>query len=188
MKYVIGLGNPGKEYEKTRHNVAWILFDALGLSLWRQDKYMKAEYVGEKMGDEIFLFIKPQTFMNNSGEIIPSLQKQEDFSLDDVILIYDDLDLPFGEIKISFNRGDGGHKGLRSMIHHSKSKAMLRVRVGVSLLLDDGRLIKPNVLAPFPQTELSKLKTSLAQEFKNILISLSKDGREKTMNLFNGKK
>ncbi len=189
MKYVIGLGNPGAEYEKTRHNIAWILFDALGLSgSWREDKYMKARYLGESFGKDIFLFIKPQTFMNNSGEVIPALKKQEDFSLNQLILVYDDLDLPFGEIKISFNRGDGGHKGLRSIIQHTKSREIIRIRIGISRLLDDGRLIKPNVLAPFPQTELSRLKTSIAQDFKKILIALDEEGLEKTMNIVNAKK
>lgn len=188
MKYIIGLGNPGLPYETTRHNVAWILFDEiLETAEWRFDKYMNAEYIGKTYHGDVALFIKPQTFMNKSGEVISILKKQEDFSPENIIIVYDDVDLPFGEIKISFNRGDGGHNGVKSLTQHIGSKKTIRVRVGISRLLDDGRLIKPNVLSQFPRTELAKVKSVLARKVSDVLVSLVDNGLEKSMNNFNTK-
>ncbi len=187
MKYIIGLGNPGKEYQYTRHNVAWIIFDALGLHDWKFDKYMNAGFVGEQIADDIVIYIKPQTFMNRSGEIIPSIKKQDNFHPQDIILLYDDIDLPFGEIKISYNRGDGGHNGVKSITAHLGTKKTIRIRVGISRLLDDGRLIKPNVLSPFSQQEITYINDTICLQIKDIITSLVKDGLEKTMTRYNNR-
>ncbi len=188
MKYIIGLGNPGSEYRYTRHNVAWIIFDVLGLSDWKYDKYMNAEFIGEPLGGDIVVYIKPQTFMNRSGEIIPALKKQDGFRPQDIILLYDDIDLPFGEIKISYNRGDGGHNGVKSVTAHLGTKKTIRIRVGVSRLLGDGRLVKPNVLSPFTKKEKDEIREHISLLVKDIIKSLVKNGLEKTMTKYNRKK
>lgn len=189
MKYIIGLGNPGLQYELTRHNVAWIIFNEIfeGNEDWKFDKYMNAEYVGKMYLNDVALFIKPQTFMNKSGEVVASLKKQNEFSPENTIIVYDDVDLPFGEIKVSFNRGDGGHNGVKSLTQHIGSKKTIRIRIGVSRILDDGRLIKPNVLSQFPSTELTKIKTILSKKVEEILASLVNYGVEQSMNTFNTK-
>lgn len=187
MKYIIGLGNPGSKYEKTRHNVAWLLFDYLGLGNWDFDKYLNAEYSSLDELSSPMLFVKPQTFMNKSGEIIAKLKKQDSYEPENIIIVYDDLDLAFGKVKISFNRGDGGHNGIKSLTHHIGSKKTIRIRIGVSRVLEDGRVIKPNVLSNFEKKEISELQEKIAPKLFNILEMMGKSGLEKTMNYFNSK-
>lgn len=187
MKYIIGLGNPGDKYHNTRHNVAWLIFDAMNLSDWRYDKYMHADYTGELFEAGPVLFVKPQTFMNKSGEVIKALKKQDGFSSEDVILVYDDVDLPFGQVRISFNRGDGGHNGVKSITAHLGTKKTIRIRVGISRVIEDGRLIKPNVLSQFPADEQHEIEDSIAGRVHKILESLYSVGLEKTMSIYNQK-
>ena len=185
MKYIIGLGNPGEKYTYTRHNVAWLIFASLNLSDWKHDKYMNAEFIGENVSNQITLYIKPQTFMNKSGEIIASLKKEPDFSSDDVVILYDDVDLVFGAVRVSYNRGDGGHNGVKSITNHLGTKKTVRIRVGISHILDDGRLIKPNVLSNFSPEERDIIKNDIAVKIEKIIKSIVENGTEKTMNIFN---
>ena len=115
MKLIVGLGNPGKEYENTRHNTGRIL----------------VEILEKKLEGKKIKFLTPDTFMNNSGKAVAPLIKSKK-DLKDLVVIYDDIDLPFGKIKISFNRSSGGHNGLGSIIKHLKSEEFLRIRVGIS--------------------------------------------------------
>ncbi len=185
MKYIIGLGNPGEKYIHTRHNVAWLIFEGMKLFHWKHDKYMNAEFIGKNISNEIVLFIKPQTFMNKSGEIIASLKKEPHFISEDVILIYDDMDLAFGDIRVSYNRGDGGHNGIKSITNHLGTKKTIRIRVGISHVLDDGRLVKPNVLSNFPTRERNIIKNDITPKIEKIIKALIEQGTEKTMNIFN---
>lgn len=187
MKYIIGLGNPGEKYRNNRHNVAWLIFDALGLSDWKHDKYMNAEFVGENISEQIVLYIKPQTFMNKSGEVISTLKKDPDFSSDDVVLLYDDVDLAFGVVRVSYNRGDGGHNGVKSITSHVGTKKTIRIRIGVSRSLENGRLAKPNVLSNFPENERAIIKNDITPKIEKIIKSIAGQGIEKTMNVFNTK-
>ena len=148
---------------------------------------MNAEFLGEAVADDVVLYIKPQTFMNKSGEIIETLKKETDFKLEDIIIMYDDIDLPLGTIRISHNRGDGGHNGLKSITEHVGSPETTRIRIGISRIIDDGRLVKPNVLSNFPADERDIIKNDIAPKIENILRSMVNDGVEKTMNIFNEK-
>jgi PTH1 family peptidyl-tRNA hydrolase len=107
MFYIIGLGNPGEKYHTTRHNIAWLVLNGIFSDGWSHHKYMNADIRTGHIG----LFVKPQTFMNNSGEVISFLKKEIDFKPEHVVVIYDDVDLAFGTIRISYDRGDGGHNG-----------------------------------------------------------------------------
>ena len=115
MKLVVGLGNPGKEYENTRHNAGRIL---VGM-------------IEKKLEGSKIKFITPDTFMNNSGKAVAPLVKSKK-DLAQLVVIYDDIDLPLGKIKISFNRSSGGHNGLNSVIKSLKSQEFLRIRVGIT--------------------------------------------------------
>ena len=174
MKYVIGLGNPGEKYQNTYHNIAWLIFDALGLNDWKFDKYLNAEFTGENRGDEIFIYLKPQTFMNRSGEIINGLKKMKDFSPEDLIVIHDDIDLPFGKVKLSYNRGDGGHNGVKSIIQHLGGKNFYRIRIGVAKSIDGRENLKPNVLSQLSRNEREVVQKEFALKFKDIILSISK--------------
>src|SRR3989344_5696434 len=112
MKLVVGLGNPGEEYENTRHNTGRIM----------------VEMIEKKIAGSKIKFVLPDTFMNNSGKAVASLIKTKK-DLADLVVIYDDIDLPLGKIKISFNRSAGGHNGLGSVIKALKSEEFLRIRV-----------------------------------------------------------
>lgn len=183
MLYIIGLGNPGEKYAKTKHNVAWMIFDELLHDSWSHHKYMNAEVKNNQLG----LFIKPQTFMNKSGEVISYLKKEFNFNPEHIVVVYDDIDLAFGQIRIGFDRGDGGHNGVKSITNHLGSRRSIRIRIGVSRKLDDGRLIKPNVLGNFSPDEQKIIINDIAPKVERIIKGLLEEGREKTMNRYNTK-
>lgn len=193
MLYIIGLGNPGEKYKNTRHNIGWIVLDEIVHGEWSFHKYMNAEINTESYG----LCIKPQTFMNNSGEVISFLKKEVTFEPEHIVIVYDDIDLAFGDIRISYDRGDGGHNGIKSITNHLGSKKTIRIRMGISRRISDnesldkkgkGRLAKPNVLGNFPPEEHEIIKNDLAPKIERIIKSLVEKGREKTMNTYNSTK
>jgi len=181
MLYIIGLGNPGEKYTYTRHNVAWLVLDQLFPDGWNHHKYMNAHVRNSNHG----LYIKPETFMNNSGEVVHFLKKEMDIQPEHIVVMYDDLDLPFGVIKIAHNRGDGGHNGVKSIVQHLGSKECIRIRIGISKQLDDGRLAKPNVLGNFSHEEREIINEKIAAQIERIIKSLHDNGLEKTMNVYN---
>jgi len=113
-KIVVGLGNPGSEYEKTRHNAGRIV----------------SGEVAKKLKDMKIKFIEPDTFMNQSGRAVVYYVKSKK-DLAGLVIMHDDIDIPLGSMKISFNRGDGGHNGVASVIKALKSKEFIRIRIGV---------------------------------------------------------
>ncbi|MCA9352638.1 aminoacyl-tRNA hydrolase [Patescibacteria group bacterium] len=183
MLYIIGLGNPGEKYALTRHNVAWVVLDTLFPGGWNYHKYMNAEVKTGHAG----LYIKPQTFMNNSGEVISFLKKEVDFEPEHIIVVYDDIDLPFGTIRVSYDRGDGGHNGLKSIVEHLGSSAYIRIRLGVSHKDAHGVLHKPNVLSNFSKTERETIQDNLAPQVERIITSIVEEGRDVAMNRYNQK-
>ncbi|PIR68253.1 aminoacyl-tRNA hydrolase [Candidatus Nomurabacteria bacterium CG10_big_fil_rev_8_21_14_0_10_35_16] len=175
MKIVVGLGNPGIEYEKSRHNVGRILVNL----------------IEEKITGVKVKFITPDTFMNNSGKaVVPLIKSKKD--LKDLIVIYDDIDLPFGKIKISFNRSSGGHNGLESIIKKIKSREFTRIRIGISPSTPSGKLRKPKdekavlkfLLGDFKKEELATLK-KLSHKVAEAVEMIFTESREKAMSLYN---
>lgn len=183
MLTIIGLGNPGEKYHYTRHNVAWLVFDEILPDGWNINKYMNAETCVGNPG----IFIKPQTFMNHSGQVVKFLKKEPDFDPKKLVVVYDDIDLPFGTIRISYDRGDGGHNGMKSIIEHLGSKEYIRIRIGISRQLENGMVAKPNVLGVFPENEREVISNDIAKRVEDIVNSLAEKGLEKTMNTFNTK-
>ena len=130
MKLIVGLGNPGKEYEKTRHNVGFIALDALASKLQatgykRQDKF-KAQVI--QVGD--FILVKPQTFMNRSGEAVAKIRQFYKVEISDLWVIHDDLDINLGEYKIQLGKGPKIHNGLNSIEEALGTEEFWRVRIG----------------------------------------------------------
>lgn len=184
MYTIIGLGNPGKDYENTPHNIAWMLFDEILPKDWEFNKYANADMLSHAISNQDALFVKPKTFMNKSGEVIPYLKKEYGASSENLAVVQDDVDLPIGSFRISYDRGDGGHNGIKSIMENLGSREFVRVRIGVSRVLEDGRIIKPDVVKIFSSDQVKEVK-NLARDFGKILECLILEGKEKAMNKFN---
>lgn len=195
MFTIVGLGNPGKEYEKTRHNVGRIILSQIAkkndFSIWKTDMKTKSLQTTGKLDKQKVLFVFPETFMNNSGLSIKPLIKSKN-DLEKLVVVYDDLDLPIGTIKISYNRSSGGHNGLESIIKNVKSEAFTRVRVGVSPITPGGKLKKPKgekavvdfLLKDFRESEMTELK-KVSKKIDDALTIITNEGRLKAMTLYN---
>jgi len=175
MKLVVGLGNPGKEYENTRHNTGRILVGILE----------------KKLGNSKIKFLTPDTFMNNSGKAVAPLIKSKK-DLKDLVVIYDDIDLPLGKMKISFNRSSGGHNGLGSIIKALKSEEFLRIRIGISPVTPKGVVRKPKgekavlnfLLGEYKKPELETIK-KLSKKVAEAVETIFNESKEKAMSLYN---
>jgi peptidyl-tRNA hydrolase, PTH1 family len=195
MFIIAGLGNPDQEYVGTRHNTGRMMLDDFrthhNLSEWEADKKSKSliskgEIVGEKV-----LLIEPETYMNKSGSALIYFVKTKK-AAEKLIVIYDDLDLPVGSIKVSFNKSSGGHRGLQSIISALKTEAFLRIRVGISPVTAGGKLKKPkgedavgkHILGVFKKPEQDILK-KVSKNVSDALDMLIKEGCEKAMGEFN---
>lgn len=166
---IIGLGNPGKKYENTRHNVGWVVLDILADgNSWEYDKYLLSDKCIIQIGDEQILLLKPQTFMNESGKVIEGIKRIDPFMLSKMIVIHDEIDLPIGNIKIAYDRGDGGHNGIKSINHHYGGKDYTRLRIGISKTGENNELYKPNVLADFDTQDNEILKNVLPKSIDAI--------------------
>ena len=175
MKLVVGLGNPGIEYEGTRHNTGRIL----------------VHMIQNKLDGKKIKFLTPDNFMNNSGRAVAPLIKSKK-DLKDLVIIYDDMDLPAGKIKISFDRSSGGHNGLESVIKALKSQEFLRIRVGISPSTPSGKLKKPKgeqavlkfLLGRYKENELKELK-KVSNRIAEAVEMIFAEGKEKAMSLYN---
>ncbi|MCK6462389.1 MAG: aminoacyl-tRNA hydrolase [Candidatus Pacebacteria bacterium] len=194
MYYIVGLGNPGEEYEQTRHNAGRMtLLDFIkkeGIDEPEFDKKLKALVFEGKIGKEKIMIILPETFMNKSGESIrpltPSAKKTEN-----LVVLHDDIDLPLGKFKISFGKSSAGHKGVESVIKAVKTKDFVRIRIGVSVATPSGKIKKPSgdkfldyIVGKFKPAELSIIK-KVSKEISLALETIVKEGREKAMSEFN---
>lgn len=133
MKVVLGLGNPGKKYAQTRHNLGFLVVDRIASANRVTVKRKKQDsLIGEwQTNRERVLLVKPQTFMNHSGEAARQLLRLFPFTAKDLIIIHDDLDLPLGRIRIRFGGGPGGHRGMVSILEALGEPGFWRVRVGI---------------------------------------------------------
>lgn len=195
MGYIIvGLGNPEKEYENTRHNAGMIILDQFAKknegSDWKKDNTRDALVSKVEVGDEKVLLVKPQTFMNKSGVSVKDLQGSPK-KLEKLIVIQDDLDLPLGSMKIVFNRGSGGHKGIESIVRSVKSEAFVRVRVGICPTTPSGKLKKPDhtkmlnfIVGEFKKPELDIIK-KVGKKVCEALEVMITESRERAMTEFN---
>lgn len=170
MKIIVGLGNPGEKYQKSRHNAGWIFLDNLIKNpIWRENKKFNALLYEE--GD--YLFVKPLTYMNESGycirkimdyyNLIPKklgLFNKKNCDLSEILfIIQDELDLDFGKIKLSINSGSAGHRGVQSIINHLKTNNFKRLRLGIKNELLKNKIPADEfVLQPFSQTEFIELE------------------------------
>jgi len=138
MKLIIGLGNPGEKYEKTRHNFGFLVIDKLAEKIcadeWKIKMQFNASIKQTDFNNEKIILAKPHTFMNNSGLAVKSIVDYYKINYQDILIIHDDIDLELGEIKVQKNRGSAGHKGVQSIINALGTKDFIRMRVGIKLI------------------------------------------------------
>lgn len=192
---IVGLGNPGGEYENTRHNAGRLAVMHFAkkneLREWKEDKKNKLTAAKGAIGKEIFVLLLPDTYMNKSGSAVLRFVKSVK-AAEKMLVIYDDLDLPLGKIKISYDRGSGGHKGLDSIIRAVKTRKFARIRIGVSPETASGKLKKPQgekdvndfILAKFKPNELEELKKVFKRTSEAVAAVLER-GAVVAMNEFN---
>ncbi len=185
MFLIAGLGNPGVEYKNTRHNVGFMVVDKLaqvrGIKL--SMKNHSARWGQGKIGDESILLAKPMTYMNESGVAVKSLLKDKDVSPDHLIVIYDDLDLEPGRIRVRADGGSGGHRGMRSIIRHIGTEDFIRVRIGIGR--PPGRQDPADyVLSPFTRDQEEEINFAIIKAADAVGYIIA-NGAERAMNEFN---
>ncbi|MBD3384850.1 aminoacyl-tRNA hydrolase [candidate division KSB1 bacterium] len=181
---IAGLGNPGRKYRKTRHNIGFMVIDEMAESSNTGFKSQKlADIAGVQINGNTAYLVKPMTYMNESGLAVRSIRDYYNITPENVVVVYDDIDLPFGRLRIRGQGGSGGHKGVASIINHLGSNEFTRVRIG----------IKPDhpvkdvvqfVLSPFSRQERKNMEETIAEAITAVNIFVV-DGLNKSMNIFN---
>lgn len=187
MKLIVGLGNIGKEYEKTKHNVGFMVVDKVAeeLGLKFKERGCESDYAKSNLGGESFILAKPRTYMNDSGRAVKSLMKKFHIDIHDVMVVVDDIDLEPGRIRIRKNGSAGTHNGLKSIVFETQSSEFLRTRVGIG---------KQNEHEDLAGYVLSALKMTEAQilgidNAKNVVLEyLNGKQPDELMSKFNGEK
>ena len=157
MKLVVGLGNKGREYENTRHNMGFMLVDRYLQYKNITDKFKEkfnAMYIETTINNEKVIFIKPMTYMNNSGIAVRAFVDFYKLNSEDILVISDDLDLDLGKFRLRRNGSSGGHNGLKSIISHLGTDNFKRLRIGISNDKDD---VINYVLSKFSKKELNEI-------------------------------
>jgi peptidyl-tRNA hydrolase, PTH1 family len=196
MKLIVGLGNPGTDYEDTRHNIGYMVVDKLAREIgreslaWQEDSKRKAMVA--KVGD--IVLVKPLTYMNNSGMAVSQLANFYKIASEDIWVVHDDIDLPLGKIRIRHGGGTGGHNGVESIITSVGTDAFLRFRLGIGRGREDikkgtdqhlkHRAVIGFVLSRFTQSEAGSLKKLIKYGVEAVRITLD-EGIDKAMNRFN---
>ena len=188
MYCLAGLGNPGKSYQFTRHNLGFLILQALAdrqqIPLIRR-KFQSFYGQGEIAGQRVLLIL-PQTYMNLSGEAVGHWLRYTRLSPEALIVVHDDLDLPWGRLRVVARGGAGGHKGVLSVIDHLQTREFLRVKAGIGRP-PEGIPAEEYVLAPISGALRPEL-TALIERGREAVEYLLREGPEKTMTRYNTKK
>jgi len=185
VKVIIGLGNPGKKFAKTRHNIGYraIKVVAKHYDFNKPDHKFNSLIAQGKIFDKKVLLIQPCSFVNKSGQIVRRLIDNFKLERENLIIIYDDLDLPVGKIRIKKSGGSGGHNGLKSIIYHLNSKKFPRIRIGIGR--PPGEIaVRDYVLGHFSKQEEKEIKKALKQ-IPEIIEIIIKQGYCEAMNKYN---
>jgi peptidyl-tRNA hydrolase, PTH1 family len=185
MKLIVGLGNPGEQYEGTRHNIGFQVVDRIAacraVAICRE---VCDALIGECTEDDTKIVLaKPQTYMNRSGASVMGLLAEFNASPSDLLVIYDDLDLPFGRIRIRPQGGAGGHRGMASILDHLGGTLFVRVRIGIGRPAE-GIEAADYVLSPFAATEADRLN-GVIERAADAALTVVRQGTEPAMREFN---
>jgi len=187
LHLIVGLGNPGAEYAKTRHNAGFLLVEKLAAQWktgWSNERKFDARIARAGRSGKRVLLCEPQTFMNLSGETVGALKDFYQLPLKQILVVVDDADLPFGEIRLRAGGSSGGHHGLESIEQHLASREFARLRIGIGRR-DGMREITNYVLGKFDPAE-NKLLEKVLDRASNQIETWLEVGIEKAMNQFNG--
>lgn len=188
VKMIVGLGNPGSKYTETRHNVGFMAVDNIVKSLdvkFTEDKNFKAEVGSCFINGEKIYFVKPTTFMNNSGIAVKALLTYFNIDREDLLVIYDDLDMAVGKIRFRQKGSAGGHNGIKSIIAHLGTQEFDRIKIGVGRPLQ-GMTVVNHVLGKFSTDEKIIILNTLDKVDKAVNFYLQESDFEKVMRKFNG--
>jgi len=188
MILIVGLGNPGIKYKRTRHNIGFRVLDEFqrenNFPDFKFFKKFNALIFEGNIGRKKVILAKPQTFMNNSGQAVKNLTIHYSLPFINLIVVHDDIDLPLGKIRISKSRGSAGHKGIESIIKELRSKNFVRIRIGIRNQELRIKNIEKFVLQKFTEEEEKIIKKIIKESCSALKIILS-EGLEKAMNKFN---
>ena len=182
---IAGLGNPGAEYAQTKHNVGFMLVDALADRLnapaWKEDFFSAVTEV--RIGGEKVFLVKPLTYMNDSGEAVGPMLSYYKMTADDLTVVHDDMDIPAGTVRIRKKGSSGGHNGIKSIIAHVGGENFARVRIGVGRP-PAGWTVINHVLAPFLAEDAPKIREAIGYLLPAVECIVT-DGVELAMNRYN---
>jgi len=188
LRLVVGLGNPGAEYARTRHNAGFLVVEELASRAsahWNFEKKFDARVARSERGGKKLLLAEPQTFMNASGEAVGVLTNFYRVPIAGLLVVVDDADLPFGEIRMRPKGSSGGHHGLESIETHLGTREFARLKVGIGRTVDGRREITNYVLGKFSAAE-TKLLEKVLKRAADQVECWANEGAEKAMNRFNG--
>ena len=184
MKLIVGLGNPGKKYAKMRHNVGFMVIDAIASkvtnilsagSKWIESKNAKVQYLWGRIGDEKIELLKPLTFMNDSGRAVSYAKRKHKVSNDDLYVIHDDLDIKLGEYKITKGKGPREHKGLLDIYEKLGVRDFWHVRIGVDNRVPASRVSGEDyVLQNFTDEEMEVVRKAIEQVSEKLISPITK--------------
>ena len=179
---LVGLGNPGEKYSSTKHNFGYWVIDSIIQKCSLKLKTGKGDYLYVKKGES--LFVKPTSYMNNSGLVIKQILNYYKASIEDLVIIYDDIDLPLGTIRFKDKGGPAGHRGIEDIIYQLKSESFLRLRLGIAV---EGLRMRPSekyVLSSFPKECKEEVGLVIDKSIDGLDYLLN-NGITQTMNKFN---
>jgi len=188
VKIIVGLGNPGISYRMTRHNIGFLAVDRLAKANRTpiRTKRFKSLFGTGWIDSQQAVFVKPMTFMNRSGEAVGGATNFFGSTIEDLLVLHDDLDLPFGRLRFKQRGGDGGHQGVRSIIDRMGGNNFLRLKIGIGRP-PPGMDPADYVLEVFDKTEQPELDGILSQAAEAVRVMLL-EGLEKAMNQFQKKR
>lgn len=173
MRVIFGIGNPGSKYSLTRHNAGFLFTDymaeefKIGFKASKSDYYFaESEYKGNP-----FMLVKPVTYVNNSGLALSDIAESYNINVEDILVVFDDINLDTGSIRVRIGGGDGGHNGIHSIIYHLQDNAFARMRIGIGTGFDNDIDMAAFVLSRFNNDELNIMEQTfkdglfLAKEF-----------------------
>lgn len=188
VKMIVGLGNPGSKYEKTKHNIGFMAIDNIVKNLdvtFTDYKNFKAQIGSTFVNHEKVYFVKPTTFMNNSGIAVKALLTYYNIDITDLIVIYDDLDMEVSKLRLRSKGSAGGHNGIKSIIAHIGTQEFNRIKVGIGRPLK-GMTVINHVMGQFNTEDNIAISLTLDRVVNAVKFYLQENDFEKTMQKFNG--